>query len=428
MIIDIPRIRTSSFAKNMSIVMSGTAIAQVIGFALTPVISRLFTTSDFGVYGSFISVLGVVGAGVTFQYSQAIMLPKLDEDAANIFAVSLLSVSLITLVGLLSSYVLSDWLLVLIKAPESKWLLWFLPFGIFINGINQSFQAWCVRRKAFKKTASSQMIRSGSVNILQIVSGLFQHGGDGLIGSSVAAEGLAAVNLSRQLFNADKFLLKNSICWNSIRSLAVEYRDFPLFSATQNVMNALSQGLPVLLLSHFFGIAIAGSYAFCVRLLQVPMNFVLTALRQVLFQKASETFNLGGSLSPLFVKITSGLFGIAIIPSVILFMWAPKIFGWVFGSEWNIAGEYARWLVLWLSIMFTNVPAVLFARIYRKQRILLIQDTLLLACRCLALIIGGLYLSALGTVIIYSIVGACFNLFIILWMWRVVKMNKAEVS
>ena len=47
------RLKKSSFVKNVLVVMSGTAAAQIIGFALTPIISRLFSPSDFGVFGSF---------------------------------------------------------------------------------------------------------------------------------------------------------------------------------------------------------------------------------------------------------------------------------------------------------------------------------------------------------------------------------------
>lgn len=420
-------LKNSSFVRNMSIVMSGTAIAQIIGFALTPIISRLFTPSDFGLFGSFTAVLSVVVAGVTLQYSTAIMLPKKDENAANVFAVSMLSIFIITLVGLLLAYVFSDWLLGLLKAPDSKWLLWFLPLGVFVSGINQSFQAWCIRRKAFKKTASSQMIRAGAVGTLQIVSGLFRHGGGGLIAASVTANGIASLNLSHQVFFTDKLLFKNSLAWNRIRRLAVEYRDFPIYAATQNVMNALSQGLPVLLLAHFYGIAIAGAYAFGIRLLNVPMNFVLTALRQVLFQKASETFNHGGRLWPLFVKLTAGLFAVALVPSLILFIWSPQIFSFLFGSEWYTAGIYARWLIIWIIPGFCNVPSILFAKILRKQKQLFFYEIFGLLGRSATLIIGGYFFLAINTVILFSVFGFILNSILILWI-GVSLFNSSKVA
>ena len=403
--------------KNLSIVMSGTAIAQIIGFALTPVISRLFEPKDFGVFGSFSSVLGVAAAGVTLQYSQALMLPKNEEDAANVFAVSILSVIIISILGLLVVYVFSEWMLQLLNVSETTWLLWFLPLGIFVSGINQSFQAWCVRRKAFKKTASSQLIRSGCINILQIVTGAFGAGSGGLIASTVAGDACASNSLARQIID-DKELFKDSLRWKQILMHAKEYRDFPIYSATQNVMNALSQGLPVLLMAYFYGVTIAGAYAFGIRILKVPMNFVLTALRQVLFQKISETFNNKGELKPLFVKSTLGLFCVAFVPSMILFIWAPNIFAWLFGPEWFTAGIFAGWLVLWLVPLFSNVPSVLFARILRQQRKLFIFEIVILISRVTVLVLGGYYLSSLNTVILFSAVGFLLNIMVIIWVVR----------
>jgi lipopolysaccharide exporter len=421
-------LQKSPFVRNMSIVMTGTAVAQVIGFALTPIISRLFSLEDFGVFGSFSSVLGVVIAFVTLQYSQAVMLPKEEKDAVNVFAVSILSVFIITFLGFLFAFVFSDWLLKILSAPKSRWLLWFLPFGIFVAGINQAFQAWCIRRKAFTKTASSQIIRAGSGGVLNIAAGFFQLGSSGLVASSVVANGLASVNFVYQVFCLDKALFKSSLAWKRIGRLAVEYRDFPLYSATQNMMNALSLGLPVLLLAHFFGIAVAGAYAFGARLLQVPMSFILTSLRQVLFQKACETHHQGGKLLPLYMKITAGLFVLVFFPSVVLFIWSPQIFAWVFGSQWYAAGEFARWLVLWFMFGFCNVPSTLFARILRMQRQLFFFDLSLLAMRALTLVLGGLYLNEHRTIMVFSIVGSIMNIALIVWIGYVLMKHEPYLN
>lgn len=420
--------KNSIFAKNVAVVMSGTAIAQVINFAMAPVISRFFTPSDFGIYGSFISVLAVVAAVVTLQYAQAVMLPKQDEDAANVLAVSMISVFVITLLSIFAVCLFPVKLLSLFKAPNANWLLWLFPVGVFLSGINQSFQAWCIRRKAFKKTASSQMIRAGSVGALQIVSGFFRYGSGGLIAASVTADGIASLNLARQVFGTDKVLLRSSLAWKRIDRLAVEYRDFPIYSSTQNMMNALSNALPVLLLGYYYGIAVAGAYAFGFRILQAPMSFVLIALRQVLFQKASETYNHGGKLYPLYIKTTGGLLAMAIIPSVILFIWAPSIFSLIFGSKWFEAGIYARWLILWLTVLFCNLPSTLFAAILRQQRNLFFYEFVILLSRASALVAGGLLLSAKGTIILFSVFGCLLNVFYIFWIGRLAKKNTPALA
>jgi len=183
-----------------------------------------------------------------------------------------------------------------------------------------------------------------------------------------------------------------------------------------------------LLLAHFYGILVAGAYAFGVRMLQVPMSFVLGALRQVLFQKAAETQHQGGSLTPLYLKTTVGLFAMALLPSSILFIWAPQLFSWIFGSQWHVAGEYAQSLVLWLLFAFCNLPAVLFARLIRIQRTVFFYDTVLMIFRALLLVLGGLYLSAPQTIALFSMVGAGMNAVLILLVGRaVIKVEGMQV-
>lgn len=407
----------SRFLKNISIVMAGTGVAQGIGFATAPIISRLFSPADFGALGSFNAVLSVVAAFVTLQYSQALMLPDRDEDAANVFAASLVSVCIVSLASLLAAYLFSDWLLGLLKAPpQSTWLLWFLPFCIFIAGMSQSLQAWCIRRKAFTKTAVSQVVRTGSASVLQIASGLLGHGGAGLITSSTVGCGIASAGLLRQVLAIDKALLKGAFDWRQVGKQAGEYRDFPIYSATQHTMNAMSQGLPILLLAHFYGLAVSGAYAFGLRLLHVPMGFVLTALRQVLFQKACEMHNQGECLSILFLKTTAGLVVASLLPGIVLFVWAPDIFSGVFGGEWREAGIFARWLTLWLSVAFCNVPANLFARILRQQKGLFLYECIVLLSRSGILLIGGLCWSAHRTIVAFSVMGSLLNIGLIMWV------------
>jgi len=409
---DIPaRLRKSSFVKNVLIVMTGTAAAQAIGFALTPIISRLFSPSDFGVFGSFDAVLTVIAAGVTLDYSQAIMLPKERQDAINLFIISCISTALISVLCLAACLIVPGYLLDLIKAPNA-WVLAMLVVAILVNGLNQSCQAWCVRVKAFKDTSASQVIRGMSSSGSQIGFGYFKGGSIGLIFSSILADIFASLNLVRVVLR-DLWPSHGDIRWTRIKHLTKEYRDFPMYSASMNVINALSMGLPVLMLAHFYGILVAGAYAFGERILSAPMGFVLRALRQVLFQKAAETKNLGGRLMPLYVKITGGLFALAFFPAVILFIWSPPLFTWIFGSQWHTAGEFARYMILWLLFVFCNLPSVLFARIIRIQRKLFFFQLIVLIVRSLVLIFGGMYLLALQTVMLFSLVSALMNIIFI---------------
>lgn len=405
------RLRKSAFVKNVLVVMTGTAIAQVIGFALSPVISRLFSPTDFGVFGSFGAVAGVIGTVVTLQYSQAIILPKADADAINLLGLSCLCTVVLSLLCLAACLIAPSALNGLMKTA-GIWALGLLVGATLVSGVNQSFQAWCVRSKAFKQTSASQVVRSLSSNGIQLGCGSFGFGATGLVCSSIIADILATFNLGRVVWR-DWRVLGDTSSWSDIRRLAVEYRDFPLYSASTNLINSLSLGLPILLLTHFYGLAVAGAYAFSMRILSTPMGFVLTALRQVLLQKAAETHNEGRRLMPLYLKVTMGLFALALLPSLILMVSAPQFFAWLFGERWMLSGEFSSSLVIWLLFMFCNVPAVIFGRIIRIQRQMFLFDVAVLALRTVSLYLGGKYFSPSSTILFFSCVGGVMNIFFI---------------
>ncbi|MBC7364028.1 MAG: oligosaccharide flippase family protein [Candidatus Aminicenantes bacterium] len=418
----IKNLRKSNFLKNILIVMSGTAVAQAISYALSPIISRLFTPEDFGVFGSFSAVAGIVGALITLDYSQASMLPKEKAEAINLYVLSLISTSLISFV-VVSVSIIKPSLFYNLTKTSGLWLLILFTLTLLIKGINNASQAWAVRSKAFKRTSASQIFRSVGSSGSRILFGIFKTGALGLIISNILANIMASINLIKVVI-PDLKSHKDKINLYKIKSLAKEYIDFPKYSASQNFINAISSGLPVLLISKFYGLSAAGSYAFGMNLLQVPMSLVLTALRQVLFQKACEFYQEGKGLTLLYIRTVLVLFSLAIIPSLILVIWAPQIFSFIFGARWHLAGVLARSLIIWLAFAFCNLPAVIFARIIRIQRFVFFYDLVLLATRTLTLILGGTYLKLVHTVIIFAIVGAIMNVLLICWVGY--KISKKE--
>lgn len=418
--------KQSAFIKNMLIVMSGTAIAQAIGFALTPVISRLFTPADFGIFGSFNSVATIIAAGVTLEYTQAIILQKDKEDAMHLFILSCLCTLIVGLICLIFCLLSPVTIYSLIKG-NGIWIIILLIIAIVTAGINSALQAWCIWSKAFKKTASSQVIRSISANGIHLGWGLVKGSAVGLIVGAVIADIIACINLFRVIL-PDILSFRYHVRFAKLKQLAKEYRDFPMYAATQNIITTLSSGLPVLLLIHYFGVTVGGAYAFSVRVLLAPMALILRALRQVLLQKAGETQYKGGRLTSMYLRTTIGLFALASIPSVILIIWSPQIFSFLFGTEWHIAGQFARWLTLWMLAVFCNLPAVLFAQVIRIQHKVLIYDLMVLAGRTSVLILGGMFLSALSTIMFFSIFGAVMNLILILLVGYNIMKNESEMT
>ncbi len=214
------RLTKASFLRNVFVVMTGSAVGQAVGFALSPIISRLFTPADFGVFGSFGAVTGVFGAIVTLDYSLAVMLPRHREDAGQVFVLSCLATLAVTALCATVCLLFPGWVTGLLNA-RSRWLLALLALAVMAAGFNASFQAWCVRVKAFQHTAASQVVRGLSSNGLQIGFGLAHAGAPGLIISSVLADVLASLNLVR-LTRADLPAFLAGVRWQRLKRLAAD--------------------------------------------------------------------------------------------------------------------------------------------------------------------------------------------------------------
>jgi O-antigen/teichoic acid export membrane protein len=402
--------------KNVAVVMSGAAVAQMIGLGCAPVLSRLYGPAEFGILGGYLAVVVVLGAGATLNYADALMLPKADEQAAPLFNAAWLTTTVVAVgTGLGCWLVPIGWLSVVGIAGLGS-VRWLLPFSVLALGLSQTFTAWCVRLQRFDKTSRSQILRSVSSCTAQVSSGWAGLGAGGLVGGSLAGDACTAGYLGRSALTRSGKLFVAGLHLREIWQAARGYREFALYGCPQNVLNALSQGVPVLALAHYHGVGVAGAYAFGMRVLQAPLTLMSNSFRQVLFQKLSQIAAANRDLYPPFLKSTTALTFLIFPPACLGFMAAPRFFAWVFGADWNEAGEYARWLIVWLAPMFCNVPAILTARVLRLQRNLFLFDVALLALRVATLVLGGLWLSSLHTIAALSIAGALFNVLLILYV------------
>ena len=419
------RFRKKGFFRNILVVMAGTAMSQVISFGFSPILSRLFGPTEFGLFGTYIAIAGVLGVAATLNYTDALMLPAKDTDAAPLFLFACLATVVISLgTAFFCAAAPQGWLRVL-EIDHLGHYLWFLPPSVMLLGLGQCLTAWCARIQAFKENSQSQVVRSVTACATQATAGMAGLGGAGLIGATVIAETSTNVYLGRAALEKSAPVLRAGASWRQLGQKAHEYRDFAFYGCPQNVMNALSQSIPVIALAHFFGAAVAGSYAFGHRLLHAPLNLVTTAVRQVLFQKLSQLKSEGSALADAFWKSTGALVALAVVPTLVGFMTAPPLFAFVFGEDWREAGHYARWLILWISVMFCNVPANLALRVLRHQRDLFLFDLLHLLARTAVLVVGGLWFGALKTIMCLGMVGAAFNLVLILYAAAVVRSQSA---
>ena len=87
----------SSLMSDVYKIVSGIGLAQLLIALATPVLSRLYSQSSFGISTVFISITLIISTVACLRYEFAILLPKEERDAVHLLRISLLSIILVSL-------------------------------------------------------------------------------------------------------------------------------------------------------------------------------------------------------------------------------------------------------------------------------------------------------------------------------------------
>src|SRR6185295_7745972 len=81
---------SSAFLRSVGTLVGGTVLAQAITALTLPVITRLYSPSDFSLLAVFGGMLAVVAVAACLRFDVVVPIPERDDDAFNILAMSLL--------------------------------------------------------------------------------------------------------------------------------------------------------------------------------------------------------------------------------------------------------------------------------------------------------------------------------------------------
>jgi O-antigen/teichoic acid export membrane protein len=142
--------------------------------------------------------------------------------------------------------------------------------------------------------------------------------------------------------------------WKKLKSITIKYKDFPIFRAPQDLINAFSQSLPVVLLGMYFGVEAAGFYALAKLIIGAPSQLIGKAVGDVFYPKITQAFNVGGDAYQLLVKATKILIILGVFPLLLISFFGQEIFKYLFGDGWYQAGIYAQWLSVFYFFNLIN--------------------------------------------------------------------------
>ena len=414
------KITNNSLAKSILIVASGTAGAQLIALVLMPIITRLYGPENYGKLGIFMTIITILAPISTMALPSAIVLPEKDFESKKIASISLVIAFVFSLmISLL--FVLGERLLQIFSSIQSLGnLIWFIPFAILFTAYQSVYTQWIIRKKQFSSLSKVAISHSAINYGTQAIIGLkypFTYILIGIHSIGIFFRALLLFYFSKKIERSSSEKT-NDISITTLQVLK-KYHDFPIYRAPEMLLSAISQGMPIMLLSSYFGLAAAGFYSLTRTVLAIPVTLLGSSIQSVFYPHFNEAVLNKLETKNLLIKPTLTLFYVGLIPFIMTVIFAPFAFSIVFGTEWYEAGRYAQWLSLWFLFTLISRPSISAIPVFKLQGWLLIFEILSTGLKILALFIGYYFFkNPIVSVSLFSIVGTISYIILILKVFK----------
>ncbi len=412
------QLKTSEFLANIGKLMSGTGLAHLIGIAAIPVLTRLYTPDEFGIFATYISVYTICYSVIALRYESAILMPARETEANNVAALAgsiALSGSLgLFVILLLMGDLIADWLN--IQAMGAFLLL--IPFSVATFSLFQIFNFSLNRAKRYASMAAGRVVLATGSAGSQIGLGAAQVSFPGLIAGKIIGDFLGLITLVWQRLKINQSVFAG-VSPKRMMAMGKRYRNFPLYNTPHALTTSVSNNFPVLLFNSYFSEAVAGFYSIALKACYSPVQVIAQASYQVFGQRLSEKFGRKDRIMP-FIKSTLLLqAGVGFLPFLALFIISPWLFSFVLGPEWSESGEYVRILTPYIFMVFIVTPMNFIPMLLNRQRKAFVIDVVYLIMRLTSLFTGIYFGSVYLALALYSLSGIIISIYQLVWIWLI---------
>lgn len=408
----------SGLRKSVLTMMAGTAMSQVIIVICMPILTRLYSPEDFGIYALFISVTGLISPLAFLKYEEVLLITKWRRtffDASYLCVLVSLCISFILLIViLLGGRTLFD-----VKIQN---VVTYIPLVVFcLSGITL-LNLWNNRHKQYKLLSGSRIFQSASVITLQVILSFYFRDYFGLLLGYVAGVVLTFLFLLYKTKYLKQFVGFKMMDYERVKAVSIKYKDFPIFKIPSLFFQLLNQQFPVLFLGKYYSNSNAAFYSLGQRSIQAPMGVITGSISLVFRQQISEDYSKGKDITVTFTKIFKklALYNIPIFLIVLFF--SPFLFSFIYGEKWRIAGEFVQILTPMLFLANIVSPLSFIFILREKQKMELLFQSGVFLC-CVIAFFVGLYIfnSVKISLLLYSTV---YSLKYIVELWLAYKYCK----
>lgn len=405
----------SEFSRNVFTLMTGTTLSQAIPIAISPILTRIYSPEEFGIFALYMAFISIGAAIVTGKYEMAVLLPKKNENAKYLIVISIFFTLVFSILFYIIYFSFFKQINNILNIDNCFNYFYLVPVGIFLFAFYNILLQWMNRQKEYKLMTKNRFIQASSIGIFQLLIGFFKNLSLGLILADIIGRLIAIILIFRSVFlkiKINNFSLKKTIY------LIKRYKKFPKLEMPATVLNISSFQIPYIFIPILFSSITAGYYFLVFRVLMMPIGLIGNAILEVFKNRAIEDFNKYNSCRDIYKKIFILLLGIGIIPTFIIIIFGQELFAFIFGESWREAGIYAQILAPLALLRLISAPLSFIFFIREKLELDLSIQFLFLVLICLSFVITYYYQNIILLVVLLSITGSIFYIIQIVISYR----------
>lgn len=414
------------FSKAVSVLVGGTVFAQGLAILALPILTRIYSPSDFSLFAVYTSLIMVLSVASCLRFEIAIPIPEEKSEAVNLVVLSFLSNLLISILLFIIIALFHHQIIQLLGQSNFSELIWLVPVGVFFLGVYNTFQYWATRQKQFKTIAKTRITQSIFGVTTQVSLGVLGFFSFGLIVGQIVKVSAGIGKLIKNFLYDSAGILKK-ISFFSLKKTFIKNDKFPKFSTLEALANTAGVQLPIIFIASKVGGGEAGHLMLAMQVMAIPIAFIGSAVSQVYLANAPEELKKG-KLKEFTIRCLCSLLKIGVIPLIFISIFSPYVFPIIFGSEWGRSGEMMVWMIPWFCFQVLVSPISMSLNILNQQKIALLLQIIGLIIRYFGLCIL-FYLSITSKLFeYYAISGGVFYFIYLCFVIYIINIHDKNIS
>lgn len=346
--------RFSSHWRDVVWQLSGTGLAQFVGIAGIPVLTRLYTPEDFAVQSLFLQVVTYAAALVTWRYEYFVQLPRSDDDVRALNRLVLMLGCFTVLVSTPLLWMFRDVVAAQLgNSDVAPWLI-LAPVTAVLFSWSVAIQNNAQRRGDFKASGLSELVGKLAYVSTGIVGAFAHLGAAGLvITSGASAIGKAAFGIWWQP-RGGRGTLQVEV--DAVRRVGRSYGQLATSTVLAHVLSTSAIALPQVAMARLYGADILGQFALVMATIFLPTGLIGVAVGHVYYQRAARTWAEGALFVTLWREMALKLLMIGVPVYALVALLSRVAYPFVFGDQWDVAGGFATWMAAAAFVSFVSTP------------------------------------------------------------------------